>query len=134
MIIFLIKIFYRFTPILLNEVHRLIETYRYKFILTGSSARTLKRKGTNLLAGRALYYKIFPLTAIELGSDFSIEESLVIMILNMKSLKVFQMDYPIAKSYLFYGGSERLYFDHIEVIPIMDALQILPQLLQGNMA
>jgi len=65
-------------PELLNEVHRMIESYRYKFILTGSSARTLKRKGVNLLAGRALYYKMFPLTAIELGSDFRIEKSLKI--------------------------------------------------------
>lgn len=63
-------------PDLLNEVHRMIESYRYKFILTGSSARTLKRKGTNLLAGRALYYKMFPLTALELGSDFQLEKSL----------------------------------------------------------
>jgi predicted AAA+ superfamily ATPase len=63
-------------PVLLNEVHRMIEDYNYKFILTGSSARTLKRKGTNLLAGRALYYKMFPLTAIELGADFKIEKSL----------------------------------------------------------
>lgn len=63
-------------PDLLNEVHRMIESYRYKFILTGSSARTLKRKGTNLLAGRALNYKMFPLTAIELGADFHITKSL----------------------------------------------------------
>lgn len=63
-------------PDLLNEVHRMIESYRYKFILTGSSTRTLKRKGTNLLAGRALYYKMFPLTAIELEEDFQIERSL----------------------------------------------------------
>lgn len=65
-------------PDLLNEVHRMIEAYGYKFILTGSSARTLKRKGTNLLAGRALYYKMFPLTAIELGVDFKLEKSLKI--------------------------------------------------------
>lgn len=63
-------------PELLNEVHRMIESYRFKFILTGSSARTLKRKGTNLLAGRAFYYKMFPLTAIELGADFQLEKSL----------------------------------------------------------
>ncbi len=63
-------------PELLNEVHRMIESSRYKFILTGSSARTLKRKGVNLLAGRALYYKMFPLTAVELGDDFQIETSL----------------------------------------------------------
>lgn len=63
-------------PELLNEVHRMIESYRYKFILTGSSARTLKKKGTNLLAGRALYYKMFPLTALELGSHFQLQKSL----------------------------------------------------------
>ena len=42
-------------PALLNEVHRLIEAKKYKFILTGSSARTLRRQGTNLLAGRAAF-------------------------------------------------------------------------------
>lgn len=63
-------------PALLNEVHRMIETYKYRFILTGSSARTLKRKGTNLLAGRALYYKMYPLTTLELGADFNLEKSL----------------------------------------------------------
>jgi len=61
---------------IINEVHRLIENNRYKFILTGSSTRTLKGQGTNLLAGRALYYKMFPLTAIELGTDFLLEKSL----------------------------------------------------------
>src|SRR3990167_1260344 len=40
-------------PELLNEVHRLIETAHISFVLTGSSARTLRRKGHNLLAGRA---------------------------------------------------------------------------------
>jgi len=63
-------------PELLNEVHRMIESYHFRFILTGSSARTLKRKGTNLLAGRALYYKMFPLTSEELKDSFSLEKSL----------------------------------------------------------
>lgn len=63
-------------PRLLDEVHRLIEDYKYKFILTGSSARSLKRKGSNLLAGRALTYKTYPLTCKELGNDFSLEKSL----------------------------------------------------------
>ena len=60
-------------PELLNEVHRLIEKYKYKFILTGSSARKLKRKGYNLLAGRALTYSMHPLTATELGKTFDLE-------------------------------------------------------------
>lgn len=63
-------------PELLNEVHRLIESKRYKFILTGSSARKLRRGGQNLLAGRALTYYIHPLTAIELGKDFDLERGL----------------------------------------------------------
>ena len=64
-------------PALLDEVHRLIEKKRIKFILTGSSARKLKRKGANLLAGRALTYKMYPLTVEELGKDFSLKKSLL---------------------------------------------------------
>ena len=63
-------------PDLLNEIHRLIEKYKYKFILTGSSPRKLKRKGPNLLAGRALTYHFYPLTAKELGNDFNLKHSL----------------------------------------------------------
>lgn len=60
-------------PELLNEVHRLIEKYKTKFILTGSSARKIKRKGFNLLAGRALTYAMHPLTAAELGKSLDLE-------------------------------------------------------------
>ena len=60
-------------PNLLNEVHRLIENKKYNFILTGSSARKLRQQGQNLLAGRALTYHLHPLSAIELGEDFSLE-------------------------------------------------------------
>lgn len=63
-------------PEILNEVHRLIEKDNRKFILTGSSARKLRKKGQNLLAGRALTYFLHPLTAVELGADFDLELSL----------------------------------------------------------
>jgi predicted AAA+ superfamily ATPase len=63
-------------PEILNEVHRLIENNQYKFILTGSSARKLKRNGVNLLAGRALTYQMYPFTALELKEDFSIEHAI----------------------------------------------------------
>ena len=63
-------------PPLLNEVHRLIETNKYKFIMTGSSARKLRREGQNLLGGRALTYYMHPLTAVELGDDFKLEDAL----------------------------------------------------------
>jgi predicted AAA+ superfamily ATPase len=48
---------------------------------------------------------------------------------DLKALHAFQSDYPMAKLYLFYGGTQRLYFDKITAIPIAEALQTLPQLL-----
>jgi predicted AAA+ superfamily ATPase len=58
-------------PQLLDEVHRLIETKKKKFLLTGSSARKLKHGGANLLAGRARSIFMFPLTSREI-SDFDL--------------------------------------------------------------
>ncbi len=58
-------------PDILNEVHRLIESKGYKFLLTGSSARKLRHGGANLLAGRAWSSSMFPLTSSEI-SDFDI--------------------------------------------------------------
>jgi predicted AAA+ superfamily ATPase len=63
-------------PELLHEVHRLIETKKYRFILTGSSPRKLKRKGPNLLAGRALTLSMHPFSVAELGNDFQLDHSL----------------------------------------------------------
>ena len=64
-------------PELLNEVHRLIEKKKLLFILTGSSARKLRARGVNLLAGRALTRFMYPLTTHELGEDFSLQTSLL---------------------------------------------------------
>ncbi|MBU4210245.1 AAA family ATPase [Patescibacteria group bacterium] len=64
-------------PELLNEVHRLIEDRKIKFVLTGSSARKIRRGGYNLLAGRALSYQMYPLTAIEMGDDFNLGRSVI---------------------------------------------------------
>lgn len=58
-------------PELLDEVHRLIESERLTFLLTGSSARKLKRGGANLLAGRAWWASMFPLTSREIP-DFNL--------------------------------------------------------------
>lgn len=63
-------------PELLNEVHRLIESRKLRFVLTGSSARSLRRKGINLLAGRALTYNMHTLTIQELGEDFDLIKTL----------------------------------------------------------
>jgi predicted AAA+ superfamily ATPase len=63
-------------PELLNEVHRLIEHQHIRFILTGSSARKLKRHSANLLAGRALRYTMHPLVPQELQQDFQLQRCL----------------------------------------------------------
>jgi predicted AAA+ superfamily ATPase len=63
-------------PALLDQVHRLIEQRGIQFVLTGSSARKLRRAEVNLLAGRALTLQMHPLTAIELGPGFELAESL----------------------------------------------------------
>lgn len=49
-------------PALLDEVHRLIEEKGIRFLLTGSSARKLKRGHANMLAGRAWTTSLFPLS------------------------------------------------------------------------
>ncbi|MBM3886508.1 ATP-binding protein [Candidatus Dependentiae bacterium] len=70
-------------PELLNEVHRLIELKKYRFLLTGSSARSLRRRGVNLLAGRALRYNMHPLIYQELGDAFNLEHVLKFGLLPM---------------------------------------------------
>lgn len=57
-------------PGLLDEVHRILNNDRnMRFIMTGSSARKLKRQGVNLLAGRALSATMHPLTSAEVGIE-----------------------------------------------------------------
>ena len=63
-------------PAVLNEVHRLIESRKLRFALLGSSARTLRAAGTNLLAGRALRKAIYPFTPGEMGADFKVARAL----------------------------------------------------------
>jgi predicted AAA+ superfamily ATPase len=65
-------------PSLLNEVHELISRYggRYKFAMSGSSARKLRRVNANLLAGRALDLKFYPLSFAEVGEDFDLDSIL----------------------------------------------------------
>lgn len=61
-------------PELLNEVHRLIVERHLIFILCGSSARKLKRKGHNTLGGRALPVFLYPLVSAEIP-NFDIDRA-----------------------------------------------------------
>ena len=62
-------------PELLNEIHRLIESQNLTFLLTGSSARKLRRGKANLLAGRVWSAGMFPLIYQEI-IDFNLERYL----------------------------------------------------------
>ena len=63
-------------PGLLNEVQILIEDHGMRFLLTGSSARSLRRKGVNLLGGRARSRTLHPFVRAELGERFDLDRAL----------------------------------------------------------
>ena len=63
-------------PSLLDEVHRLIEGRGLRFVLSGSSARKLRRGGTNLLAGRATVTHLHPLVSAEMDYEHDVDELL----------------------------------------------------------
>lgn len=63
-------------PELLNCVHLLIEDCQHRFLLTGSSARKLRKAGVNLLGGRAKQIFFSPLVSKELGKDFNLIKAL----------------------------------------------------------
>jgi predicted AAA+ superfamily ATPase len=68
-------------PRLLDVIHRKLEERKRRgkplqFIMTGSSARKLKRGAANFLAGRAFVYHLFPLTATELQNAFDLQTAL----------------------------------------------------------
>ncbi|MFT3741673.1 MAG: DUF4143 domain-containing protein [Gammaproteobacteria bacterium] len=62
-------------PVLLNEIHWLIENKKIGFILCGSSARKLKRGAANLLGGRAWSFNFYPLVYKEIP-DFDLLRAL----------------------------------------------------------
>jgi uncharacterized protein len=65
-------------PALLDEVHALIAAHgrRYRFALSGSSARKLRRLDANMLAGRVINRSFFPLTLAEAGVETPIDDVL----------------------------------------------------------
>jgi predicted AAA+ superfamily ATPase len=63
-------------PALLDEVQHLMAKKRQRFVLSGSSARKLRRSGANLLAGRAEVRAMFPLVSDEVGDERSLDDVL----------------------------------------------------------
>jgi uncharacterized protein len=63
-------------PVLLDEIQLLMETRRIRFLLTGSSARKLRRVGVNLLGGRLRSRHLHPFSWKELGPRFDLLQAL----------------------------------------------------------
>ncbi len=64
-------------PVLLEVIHQVISSgSTIRFVLTGSSARKLRRGNVNLLGGRASQVSLHPYLASELGEDFDLEKAL----------------------------------------------------------
>jgi len=65
-------------PALLDAVQYIHDSNpgRFRFLLSGSSARKLRRGGANLLAGRVHVHYLHPLVAAELGEDFNLDRYL----------------------------------------------------------
>lgn len=63
-------------PQLMDEIHFMMENMGYRFILSGSSARKLKRGNANLLGGRAWRFELYPFVSKELG-NFDLDKALV---------------------------------------------------------
>ena len=89
-------------PELLDEVHRLIESHRLRFVLSGSSARKLRRGGANLLAGRAITTSMFPLVSAELAFEIDPDRALLFGMLPMAVTTDRPQDYlrTYAETYL----------------------------------
>ena len=62
-------------PDLLDEVHWLMVNKGLFFILSGSSARKLKKRGANNLGGRAIPETLFPLVSVEIP-DYDLDRAI----------------------------------------------------------
>jgi predicted AAA+ superfamily ATPase len=63
-------------PSLLNTVQSIVDRSRHRFVLTGSSARKLRRGGTNLLPGRIIVERLDPLSIAELTEPVDLNRAL----------------------------------------------------------
>ena len=81
-------------PALLDEIHSMMEELNVHFALTGSSARKLKKSGANLLAGRAIEYRLYPFQFEEVENLFQLETVLYFGLLP----KIFLEPLPEIKS------------------------------------
>lgn len=116
-------------PKLLDIIHHEIENNPSPpfFILTGSSARKLKRNSANLLGGRALTYHLFPFCYFEIKNDFELDQilkygSLPLLYSKQNLLKKEEYLKGYVKSYL----QEEILIEQLirQVEPFKDFLEV----------
>lgn len=122
-------------PALLDYVQMGIDQLGHRFILSGSSARKLKRGGANLLGGRAVMKRLHPLSHTELDRDFSLGNALVYGTLPHICVRLRQKDLDEIRSLL--RGYVTLYIkEEIQAEAVtrrLDAFQrFLPVAAQNN--
>ena len=101
-------------PKLLDIVHGRIEQSGVRFAMTGSSARKLKREGTNLLAGRAFVYNLFPFTHRELGNRFDMDSALAYGTLpGLSALETHEEKNAFLRAYALTYLKEEVWAEHL---------------------
>ncbi len=86
-------------PSLLDEIQHLMGKTGCQFILSGSSARKLKRGGANMLAGRAIQKFLFPFVYQEVKNEFNLERALQYGLLPAVFLHEEEIARPILNTY-----------------------------------
>lgn len=117
-------------PKLLDVVHRLIESSRKYFVLTGSSARTLKAGGANLLAGRAFVKKLYPFSFIELGDQFNLDQALAMGLLpKIWDFKTQNDQYDFLEAYTYTYLKEEVWAEQLvrKLEPFRKFLEVAAQ-------
>lgn len=117
-------------PALLNVVHSLIEETNKKFILTGSSARQLKRGHANLLAGRAFMRNLYPFSFLELGSEFKLDDTLQFgMLPKINSFRNGEEKADFLRAYVHLYLKEEIWSEHLirKLDPFQHFLEVAAQ-------
>jgi len=87
-------------PILLNEIQHLMQESKCQFIMTGSSARKLRRGGANLLGGRAVERFLYPFIYAEIKDRFDLDDVLLFGTLPSLLNKNKEEKYDILSAYV----------------------------------
>ncbi len=117
-------------PKILDVVHLMIEEYQLTFILTGSSARKLKKQSANLLAGRAFQYALFPFSLFEIENEFDLKKSISYGLLPKQfSLEQEEDKKDFLRSYIQKYIKEEIQMEQLvrDIVPFRKFLEVAGQ-------